>query len=89
MPLGFPVVVDTAHKNLIFPTETSLRVKRWKLFISECMITCEYIQGRTNVAADAFSRMEYDGVVTNKHDAELEALLVDPVDCVVDGKYIF
>ena len=28
--LGFPVIVHTNHKNLIYPTETSLRVKRWE-----------------------------------------------------------
>lgn len=32
--------------------------------------------------------MAYEGVATSKHDAELEALLIDTVDCVVDGHYI-
>lgn len=35
MLLEFPVIVHTDHKNLICPTETSLRVKRWKLLLSE------------------------------------------------------
>lgn len=32
---GFEVIAHTDHKNLIYPNETSLRVKRWKLLLSE------------------------------------------------------
>ncbi|OWZ08628.1 Retrovirus Polyprotein [Phytophthora megakarya] len=35
MPLGFPIVIYTDHKNLLFPQETSLRIKRWKLLLNE------------------------------------------------------
>lgn len=55
MLLGFPVVVQTDHKNLIYPTETSLRVKRWKLLLSEYRLTLHYIKGEKNVGVDAFS----------------------------------
>lgn len=32
MLLGFSVIIHTDHNNLIYPTETSLRLKRWKFF---------------------------------------------------------
>ena len=35
MLLGFPVVIHTDHKKLIYPTETNMRAKRWKLLLSE------------------------------------------------------
>lgn len=87
MLLGFPVVVHTDHKNLIFPTETSLRVKRWKLLLSEYRMTMHYIKGVKNVGADAFSRMRF--AIGN------DAALVDEIyatnertECVMDGPVI-
>ncbi|KAE9018497.1 hypothetical protein PR003_g18309 [Phytophthora rubi] len=58
MLLGFPVAGHTDHKNLIYTTETSLRVKRWKLLHSEYRFAMTYIQGKKkNIGADAISRM--------------------------------
>ena len=57
MLLGFPVVVHTDHKNLIYPNETSLRVKRYKLILCEYRLTMTYIKGERKIGADAFSRM--------------------------------
>ena len=64
MLLCFPVVVHTDHKNLIYPTETILRVKRWKLHLSEYRLSMHYIKGAKNVGADAFSRMRFDNLDT-------------------------
>ena len=33
MLLGYKIILHTDHKNLIYPKETSLRVKRWKLIL--------------------------------------------------------
>ena len=54
MLLGFTVIVHTDHKNLIYPTETSLHVKRWKLLLTEYIIFIHYIKGTKNVGANAF-----------------------------------
>lgn len=56
MLLGIPIVVHTDHKNLIYPTRNSLRVKRWKLLVSAYRLTCYYVQGSANVGAGALSR---------------------------------
>ena len=57
MLLGFPVVVHTDHKNLVYSNETSLRVEQWKLLLSEYRLTMTYIKGEKNIETDAFSRM--------------------------------
>jgi hypothetical protein len=49
MLLGFPVVIHTDHKNLLYPRETSLRVKRWKLLLEEYRLEVKYIPGAQNV----------------------------------------
>ncbi|KAK1938814.1 hypothetical protein P3T76_008889 [Phytophthora citrophthora] len=57
MLLSISVVVHTDHKNLIYLTELSLRVKRWKLMLSEYRLSLRYIEGVKNVGVNAFSRM--------------------------------
>ena len=48
----------TDHKNLIYiDTETSAKVKRWKLMVQEYDFFIEHIAGKANVAADGFSRL--------------------------------
>ncbi|GMF24805.1 unnamed protein product [Phytophthora fragariaefolia] len=59
MLLGFLVVVHTDHKNLIYPTENSLRVKRWNSLLSKYRLTMEDIKGKKNIGAGAFSRMRF------------------------------
>jgi hypothetical protein len=49
----------TDHKNLIYiDSETSQKVKRWKLAIQEYDFDIHHIPGRLNVIADAFSRLK-------------------------------
>ena len=45
MLLGFEVIVHTDQKNLIYPNETSIRVKRWKLLLSEYFLSLHFIKG--------------------------------------------
>uniref|UniRef100_A0AAV1T408 Integrase zinc-binding domain-containing protein n=3 Tax=Peronospora matthiolae TaxID=2874970 RepID=A0AAV1T408_9STRA len=87
MLLGFPVVVHTDHKNLIYPTENSLRVKRWKLLLSEYRLSMHYIKGAKNVGADAFSRMRFDNLETKSklQLAEEVCRTTDEPDCVMHG----
>ncbi|POM63541.1 Pol protein [Phytophthora palmivora] len=77
--LGFPDI------NLVFPTENSLRVKRWKLQLAEYRLTCTYVQGSWNVGADALSRMEYEQNMVNKDEEMTEILVIDSVECVLEG----
>ena len=60
MLLGFEVIMHTDHKNLIYPNETSLRVKRWKLLLFEYRLSLHCIKCIKNFGADAFSRMRFD-----------------------------
>ncbi|KAG6611400.1 Pol Polyprotein [Phytophthora cinnamomi] len=87
MLLGFPVVVHTDHKNLIYPTETSLRVKRWKLLLSEYHLTMRYIKGEKNVGADAFSRMRFDTTENPPVQDEINAASTQ-YECVMHGPVI-
>uniref|UniRef100_A0AAV1TBR0 Reverse transcriptase domain-containing protein n=1 Tax=Peronospora matthiolae TaxID=2874970 RepID=A0AAV1TBR0_9STRA len=87
MLLGFPVVVHTDPKNLIYPTEPSLRGKRWKLLLSEYRLSMHYIKGAKNVGADAFSRMRFDKLETNSklQLAEEACSTTDEPYCVMHG----
>ncbi|OWZ03089.1 Pol Polyprotein [Phytophthora megakarya] len=87
MLLGFPIVVHTDHKNLIYPTETNLRVKRWKLLLSEYRLTMSYIKGEKNVGADAFSRMRFDTNKDSSLNDEIYAGSTQP-ECVMHGPVI-
>jgi cleavage and polyadenylation specificity factor subunit 1 len=87
MLLGFDVVVHTDHKNLIYPTETSLRVKRWKLLLAEYRLTLHYIQGARNVGADAFSRMRFEIAEQTSLMEEICATTEEP-QCVMQGSVI-
>jgi hypothetical protein len=87
MLLGFPIVVHTDHKNLIYPTETSLRVKRWKLLLAEYRLTLQYIKGVKNVGADAFSRMRFDTKDGPPLADEICAASDEP-ECVMHGPVI-
>jgi trans-aconitate methyltransferase len=55
--LGHRIIIHTDHKNLLYPTETSLRVKRWKLLLEEYQPEMYYIKGEKNIGADSFSRL--------------------------------
>ncbi|POM58550.1 LOW QUALITY PROTEIN: Retrotransposable element [Phytophthora palmivora] len=80
MLLGFP--------NLIFPTENALRVKRWKLLLAEYRLICKYVQDSSTVGADALSRMEYGQKEVNKDEEMTKILVIDPVECELEGKSI-
>ncbi|KAG3197602.1 hypothetical protein PC128_g6709 [Phytophthora cactorum] len=82
MLFGFPVVIHIDHKNLLFPRETSLRVKRWKLLLEEYRLEVVYIPGSQNVGADAFSRLRYDFV---KQMNEEELCSVEDEEVAIDG----
>jgi hypothetical protein len=57
MLLGHRIIVKTDHKNLTHPlsTHTSSRVLRQRLVLEEYGADLEYVQGRSNIAADAHS----------------------------------
>lgn len=82
MLLGFPIVIHTDHKNLLYPQENSLRVKRWKLLFEEYRLTVKYVPGAQNVGADAFSRLHYDYV---KQSTEEELLAIENDQIAIDG----
>ncbi|KAJ8576508.1 hypothetical protein ON010_g2704 [Phytophthora cinnamomi] len=82
IPLGFPVIVHTNHKNLLFPRENSLRGRRWKLLLEEYRLQVEYVPGHQNVGANAFSRLRYDFV---KQIAEEELFAVEEEKIAIDG----
>ncbi|OWZ16640.1 Pol Polyprotein [Phytophthora megakarya] len=82
--LGFPVVVNTDHKNLIYPIESSLRVKRWKLLLVEYRLSMRYIEGMNNVGADVFSRIRF---TTDESKSLFDEMCAasDEVECIMHG----
>ncbi|KAE9258938.1 hypothetical protein PR003_g35006, partial [Phytophthora rubi] len=82
MLLGFPVVIHTDHKNLLFPQENSLRVKRWKLLLEEYRLSVQYVPGPLNIGADTFSRLRYDFV---QQATEEELFAVEEEEVALDG----
>jgi len=51
-------ILRTDHKNLTYvDTETSAKVKRWKLTVQEYDFFIEHIAGKKNIVADGFSRL--------------------------------
>ncbi|KAE8983069.1 hypothetical protein PR001_g23554 [Phytophthora rubi] len=82
MLLGFPVTIHTDHKNLLYPQESSLRVKHWKLLLEEYRLSVQYVPGVQNIGADAFSRLRYDYV---KQATEDELLAVEEEEVTIDG----
>ena len=57
MLLGAEITIFTDHRNLTFDTFSTQRVMRWRLYVKEYAPKLEYIEGKLNVLADAFSRL--------------------------------
>jgi hypothetical protein len=56
--LGYEVEVFTDHKNLTYEKEQSdsQRLQRWRSLMQEYDLTLKYIEGESNIVADAISR---------------------------------
>jgi hypothetical protein len=68
--LGNKIIVHTDHKNLLYPTENNLRVKRWKLLLEEYQPEMHYIKGVKNIGADSFSRLSREPSVEPSNTIE-------------------
>ena len=55
--LGAKITIFTDHKNLLANTSANDCVFRWKQKIEEFTPTIQYVQGQTNIEADALSRL--------------------------------
>ena len=79
MLLGADITVKTDHRNLTFDTFSTQRAMRWRLYVEEYAPKIEYIEGKQNVLADAFSRLpkfEDGGFVERRTpDAPVNAMM--------------
>jgi len=66
--LGQTINIYTDHKNLEsnFSNMTSQRSMRWRMLIEEFGPNINYIKGSTNTVADALSRLNFSGNISNK-----------------------
>ena len=66
-----PFTAETDHSNILYLQQTLIpKLIRWKLFIHSYQMTLRHIPGRTNVVADALSRL-YNLVVKRLDSAQL------------------
>jgi RNase H-like domain found in reverse transcriptase/Reverse transcriptase (RNA-dependent DNA polymerase)/Integrase zinc binding domain len=56
--LGQQIRVHTDHKNLTYKNFNTERVMRWRLILEEFGPELIYVQGETNIVADALSRLD-------------------------------
>ena len=55
MLIGFKIIIHSVHKNLIFNTCKSERVRRWRLLLEEYYYTFVYTPDKDNFVADLIS----------------------------------
>ena len=61
--------IRTDHRNITFMNNSDLSsIRKWKIFISEFDYQLEYIDGETNIVADALSRLTGNFTSTNNND---------------------
>ena len=82
----FRFTLQTDHKNLIYINDTaSPKVVRWKLAIQEYDFDIEHIPGKTNIAADGFSRFcQFPTKELQSKNEEEQADMTDHVMGIID-----
>ena len=69
-----PFTAETDHSNILYLQQTLIpKLIRWKLFIHSYQMTLRHIPGKTNIVADALSRL-YHMVVQRIEGAQLNLL---------------
>ena len=56
--LGQRIIVHTDHMNIMYGSLSNDRIARWRLLLEEYGPTYVHVAGKTNVVADALSRMD-------------------------------
>jgi hypothetical protein len=85
--LGHKIIVHTDHKNLLYPTENSLRVKRWKLLLEEYQPEMHFIKGVKNIGADSFSRLSWETSVQPSNNLD-ELFSVEEEEFLLKGEVL-
>lgn len=70
---GHKVLIYTDHQPLTFtvsPKNNNAKLKRWKSFIEEHDHEIYYKPGKSNVVADALSRIQINSLTATQHSAE-------------------
>ena len=76
MLYGAELQMYTDHKNLTFDNFSTQRVLRWRCYIEEFHPRLFYIEGKSNILADAFSRLPREDN-PNSEAVELDCLFLD------------
>lgn len=70
---GASITILTDHQPLTYamsPKNNNAKLKRWKAFIEEHNYELRYKPGKTNVVADALSRIQINSLTPTQHSAD-------------------
>jgi transposase InsO family protein len=80
MLYGAKIRIYTDHRNLTYNNLTSQRVLRWRCLLESFNAEWNYLEGKLNVLADAFSRLprfDYAGAERRKDDLSMDQVPLD------------
>jgi len=81
MLYGAKIRIYTDHRNLTYNNLTSQRVLRWRCLLESFNAEWNYLEGKLNILADAFSRLprfDYSGPERRKNELSMDQVSFDP-----------
>mmetsp|Transcript_27436 Transcript_27436/g.40868 ORF Transcript_27436/g.40868 Transcript_27436/m.40868 type:complete len:1328 (-) Transcript_27436:212-4195(-) len=87
MLYGAKIRIYTDHRNLTYNNLNTQRVLRWRCLLESFNAEWNYLEGKLNILADAFSRLpsfDYSGPEEGKNALSTEPVRIDPSSAFCD-----